>query len=270
MFVLPVYWVVAAAAAGLGFGAVSGVVSARRLYFLAGGMPHTALVAVLAGLLASSFIGGSVYAWSVLFASIFSLFAWLLLRLGVDPERAAAVYVAFASSLAVILAYYVLSGVEVHQSLWAYVLGDPLLVSPADTVFIASVSLAALLAVYTIYRGVVIVALDPGFAESVGIRAWLYDLASVLLLAVVSTAMLRVAGFVLEHVLILVPGIIAARITSSASSALRASILVAVSASLAGLAAGCLLDASPSGAAGLILSLLYILVLARRSSGGAG
>ena len=258
---LPIYWALVALAAGLGFGAVSSIVSARRLYFLAGGMPHTALLAVLVALLASRLTGLSVYVLAVVFASLFSLLAWGLLRLGVDPERAAAVYVAFASSLAVMTACYVLSHVEVHQSLWAYILGDPLLVSTPDIVFAVAVSVAALAAAVAMYRGVVLVSLDPGFAETVGVRAWLYDLASVLLLAVVSTSLLRVAGFVLEHVLILVPGIIASRLARSASEAFRVSLLVSAASSLAGLAAGLALNISPSGSTGLILSAAYVAAL---------
>jgi len=70
-----------------------------------------------------------------------------------------------------------------------------------------------------------------------------------------------VVGFVLEHVLLLLPAAIATRLSESSRDVLVASTSVSVMASLVGLYLAVLLDQSPAGVVGLLLLAIYLAVL---------
>jgi ABC-type Mn2+/Zn2+ transport system permease subunit len=71
-------------------------------------------------------------------------------------------------------------------------------------------------------------------------------------------------GFVLEHVLLLLPGVIASRLVSGWRRSLAASTAIGLSSAIAGLIVAVNLDVSPSGASGAILVLLFLGVMLLR------
>jgi len=101
------------------------------------------------------------------------------------------------------------------ESLWAYILGDILLVDWNTVFFSAATAVVVLLATLTTYVEHVCIAVDGSGVKLAGIRVGLYDIVLLSMLAATATALLRAAGFVLEHVLILLPGTIATNLAKT-------------------------------------------------------
>lgn len=256
-----VRWIIVAISVGLAFGSLSILVTTRRLHFLAGSLPHGALLAVLLGIIATNTLGIPVYLASILFAIILITIAWALMEKGVSSDIVAAAFVSFCSSAAVILGYIVLSLFPLKESLWAYIWGDLLLVDWNTTIMSAIIAIIVLIVTLTTYVEHICIAVDGDGVRLAGIRVGLYDMALLSMLAAASTALLRASGFVLEHVLILLPGTIAANLAKSATQALLYSLMIGLTASLTGLFLGLVLNQSPSGLIGLLLFTAYILSL---------
>ena len=93
---------------------------------------------------------------------------------------------------------------------------------------------------------------------------WVYEAGLYTLLGVSAIGLVRVYGFILEHVLILLPGAIAVSIARGATKALELSILTATASSLAGMALSISLGLSPAGVTGLILFAMFMYTLLAR------
>ncbi|HIP65707.1 MAG TPA: metal ABC transporter permease [Pyrodictium sp.] len=258
---IDIRWVIAATSVGIAFGSLSILVAIRRLHFLAGGLPHGALVAVLLGIIAANVLGIPVHLASILFISILIAIAWMLLEKGVSGDVVAAAFVSFCSSVAVILGYMVLSLFPLKESLWAYIWGDILLVDWNTVALSAVIAVAVLITTLTTYIEHMCIAVDGDGVRLAGVRIGLYDLILLTMLAATSTALLKAAGFVLEHVLILLPGTIAVNLAKTGIQALLYSLVISLAASLIGLLLGLALNQPPSGLIGLLLFATYIFSL---------
>lgn len=258
---IDVRWIIVAISVGLAFGSLSILVATRRLHFLAGSLPHGALLAILLGIIAANILGIPVYPASILFIVILITIAWTLMEKGVSGDVVAAAFVSFCSSMAVILGYMVLSLFPLKESLWAYIWGDLLLVDWSTTIMSTIIAIVVLAVTLATYIEHMCIAVDGDCVRLAGIRIGLYDLALLAVLAATSTALLRAAGFVLEHVLILLPGTIAVNFAKSAVQALLYSLAISLVASLAGLFLGLVLNQPPSGLIGLLLFTTYVLSL---------
>lgn len=262
-------WVAAVAVTSAAFGLLSSVIACRRLFFLAGALPHAALLSATLAVLASRAIGGSVEAWALLASAALACSVAALLSRGVDPDVAAAVFVSLSVSLTVVSMHYVLTRYPVSASLWAYILGDPLLVTWGDVAYVAAVASVAAALTAPFYRAHVLIGIDRDFARLVGLRVGAYDAALTASLAVASVGLLRVAGFVIEHVLLLLPGAVAAMVARSARGLLAVALATSLLGGLAGLLAGLAAGLAPSGLIGLSLLAAYAACLLARWRRGA-
>ncbi len=261
-------WLLAIASASLAAGALSPLIAARRLYFLAGSLPHTALLAVALAIP----LTGADNPYLVLVAiavSVALIYAFEALQAaGVDPDTAASVFLAFTASACVIAVYYVLTQYRLEASLWAYILGDPLLASWGDVAATALVSGVVVVASLATYRRQVLIAVSRETARLAGVRVWAYDALLLAMLAAATVGMLRTLGFVLEHVLLLLPGVVAATLCEQARTCLAVSLAVSLAAGVAGLLLALVLDTAPAGTIGLLMLAAYTVALAARRSRG--
>ncbi len=257
-------WVAAVLTSAVGFASVSALVAVRRAYFLAAGLTHAALLAASVGLLASELVGGSRLAWTLaaMLAAVAPL-ARALGREGADPERVSAVFVAATASLSV-LALHQAAAVAPAAEVLALVVGDPLLTSWEDVAEAGSVASLAAAVLALTYREQVCAAVDRDGARLAGLRVWLYDLLFLVALSVAVAGLLRLSGFVLAHVYLLLPGATAMAVAERASAVPLASLLAAVAAGLVGLAVAVAADVAPSGAIGLAMLAIYAASTARR------
>jgi zinc/manganese transport system permease protein len=257
--------------AGLLFGLVSPLIAARRLYFLAGAAPHSGLFAALGAIIVSYLIGIGVsntyelYSLSIVIGVLAIYIAGYMVFRGVDPDIAASTLVAFTSSMSVVEAYYVKTSLPVPFDVLSVVFGDPLLVTSKELlVVIATLVLAILVVVFT-YHGQVYLGIDRDLAMLSGIKLWAYDLALFTLLGALVVSLIRVVGFILEHILLLLPGAIASLYARSSRDALIVSVLVSLIATSIGMLVSLVIPIAPSGAIGLSMLGIYVaLILLRR------
>lgn len=259
---LIIRWLLIIAVSSLIYGNLSTLISARRLFFLASVTPHSALLAVLTAVVLSNVFGVlNEFLWSALIGCCLMLIIGYTIYRGADTDIVTSLYVALSASVSVTVMNYVLTTFRVGYSLWRVVLGDPLLTTWDDLLYVSIVailttSLTAMTLKYHVYAGA-----DPDYVKLVGARRWLYDFTLFLLLGITSVALIKVTGFILQHVLILLPSIIAAKVTESSAKAYLLSLMVSLTAGIAGLQIAVLINLSPSGSIGVTLIAIYAISL---------
>ncbi len=260
-------WVIVMLSATIAYGFLSPVIASRRLYFLASASPHSALLATITAIpLAMSTPINNVYFWALIVGLILIYFVGYLIHSGLDPDIATALFVSFTSSTSVIALYYVLTRYPIETDLTTIIIGDPLLSNWSDALIASSIALVSLVFIIVSYCEQVCIGVDRVSTRLTGIRVWFYDLIVFTLLALTTVLLIRIVGFVLEHVLILLPASIAINVTDSARRALFISVLASIVAGLTGLYMAILFDIAPAGATGLTLLAMYVAGLLLRGS----
>jgi len=257
-------WLIVVILSSLVYGVLSPVISARRLLFLAGSLPHSALLSVILSVILANTLGGHVSIWAIVISIILVYIVALMLSRGINSDTATAVFVSFSVSMTVISMYYVITRYALATSLWAYILGDPLLVTWDDTYYAIMVSSITLLLIVPFLREHVLIGIDRDFVRLSGVNTVLYDAALMTALAIATVGLLKIVGFVVEHVLLLLPGVIASSLARGGREAVAVAVTVSLIGGISGLLLGLYMGIAPSGSIGLVLLLLYIIVLLRR------
>jgi len=248
------------AAATLVFGLLGSLVAARRLFFLAGAAPHASLLAALIAVPVMAETGVPLDAATAAVGLLLIYTVGYAIHRGVDPDVATSVFVSVSASLSVVLAYVVASSYPLGFDITAVVFGDPLLAvrSEAFTAVAAALVVAAL--TLTTYMEQVYIGVDREAALLSGLNTRLYDAAFFTMLGLGVALLVRPVGFVLEHVLMLIPGAMTGYASSSRGALLVASATATLSGAL-GLVAAHVFNIAPAGASGLVLLLFYIVAL---------
>jgi ABC-type Mn2+/Zn2+ transport system permease subunit len=259
-----VRWLILITLAGLSFGVLSPIVTARRMMFLAAAMPHSALLAAVLGIPLSVAFGLSPSLWAIIIGTPLPLVIYAIERKGVEEDIGTSVYVAATASLSVALIYYVLTKYPLQSSLWSYILGDPLLSTWSDIYLVSAITVMLLLLLVPFMREQILLGVDRDFAVSSGIHASLYDIVFLLLLSLSSIGFMRTVGYVLEHVLVLLPASAALLVSDSGRKVVVYSITFAVLSAIIGLLVGVSLNLQVSASVGLILLVLYVFAILYR------
>ncbi len=256
-------WIIVMLSAAIAFGSLSSLVGMRKLYFLAGAMPHVALFAVTLSIPLTQLLRiGSSLVYSIIIGIALVYIVGYSIYKGVNSDIATAVFVGFTASGSVIVAYYVLTYFPVEYDLTALIMGDPLLSSIEQAILSAILAISVFIIVYLTYREQLSLGIDRESAMLSGLKIEIYDAITFTVLGLVSITMLKIVGYILEHILVLLPSSIAVISAKSAREALYINIVSAITSALLGLHLGIMLNISPSGLTGLILLLFYITSLA--------
>jgi zinc/manganese transport system permease protein len=255
-------WVLVMVSAAIAYGFMSSLIAMRKLYFLAGASPHAALFAVtLAIPLAQLTIKGSELLYSVIIGLFLIYIVGYGIYRGVNSDVATAVFVGFTAAGSVLAMYYVLTTFPVEFDLSAIIMGDPLLATWRDTITALIVASITALLVFLTYREQLSLGIDRESARLSGINIKVYDTIVFTLLGLTVITLLKIVGYILEHVLILLPASIAVSSARSAYQALAYSVLTALSAALIGLHLGLVFNLAPSGLTGIVLLAYYIVAI---------
>ena len=260
-----VKWVLVFACAGISYGVLSSLVAARRLYFLAGASPHAALLAAVLSIALTSIIGINTYFWALLLGIALLYIAGFMIYRGLDADIATSVFVSLTSALSVIAIYFILTNFRYSADVLSIIVGNPLLISWFDVLFLIALTLAIILPILLTYYENVYVGIDREDAITSGSRLWLYDLITFTALALATVGIIKVVGFVLEHVLILLPGSIAIASSRNSKEALLTSLIISLSMALLGLNMASIFNIAPSGMIGLLLFAIYVMTLILKS-----
>ncbi len=252
-------WVIVILAAGLIYGSLSNIVALRRLYFLAGASPHVALLAVTLAIPTSHLLGGDNVVYAFLYGLLLIYIAGYMIHRGVESDIATSLIVGVTASLTVIAIYYVLVNYPLEYSLSAIIMGDPLLTNWSDAYTAIVLAIITLSIVYLTYHEQLSLGIDRVSTMLSGIRIKVYDLITYTLIGLGVVGLLRITGYILEHVLLLLPPGIAIARARSAWEAFILTIIVATASSLLGLHLALLINQAPSGLIGVLLLIFYVI-----------
>jgi len=250
-------WLAVLISASASFAIISSMMAARNLYFLGGAIPHSALLSASISMLASLTIGGNAFLWSLPFNVFMILAVGYAIHRGVDANKAISVFVGITASLTVTVLYYLTTHFYVARSVTSDILGDPLLATTSDAYLALSV-LALTLVVYAFtYKENTMIGLLGNDAWLSGVNVYFYDFIFYILIAVVSTFYMKIVGFILTHIFILIPGAVASISSWSTTEAIRMAVGISMLSSSLGLILGVFLNLSPAGLSGVIMVLIY-------------
>jgi len=243
----------------LAFSAVSLVVYYSRLEFLAAESVHCGLLAVTSGYIIEYFIGGSLYYYAIPVGLALVYLTMILVKRGLLQEKATAIVTSLTLVLTVILVHYAVTTMPVKYSLSSLLLGDPLLVSTREAVFAVFLSLIITLVVLSSFRRILEVSIDSVSAQLAGLNTGFYYVLSYTVIGVASVVFLRFAGYIAEHVMILLPASIAAQYSNSVREHVWLSLVIGLFSAVSGFVLAILLGGVPAGFTGLII--IFFLVL---------
>ncbi len=255
--------IIASICVGISYGILSNVVAARHLYFLAAASPHSALFAASLGMIIYMLVGGNPRYWSVIIGITLLNVVSYLIRVSRSKDVATSVFVSLTSSLSVVTLYYLsmVSNVS-RDALMSVIVGELTLVSREYVVEATLITAAIVIPVIIMYYGMIY---EPKVTTSVINK---YDIVMYTILALATVGLIKLTGFILEHVLILMPGAIASTVARKARDALAISLLTSLAATSLGLLIYVPTGMSPSGMAGVFLVSTYVVsILLRRKRG---
>jgi len=258
-FLSDLRWFLTVVSVSICFAAVSCVITARRLMFMAAATPHAALFAAALGVMLSSYVGLlDPYLWALAIGTAIVLVTGFVVERGVDPDIATSVMVSATACGSVIAITWIATYLSMRYSPLSLIVGDPLLVDWNEVLLVVAISVAMFFVAIAVHRVSLCMGFDLDHVRLATSRVWLYDIAIYVSLAITSVAMVKVVGFVLQHVLILLPSAIGIAIGRSARDVLEVAVCISIAASSLGLAISILLDLPPSGMIGLAFLCIYI------------
>ena len=252
-------WVIVILSTGIIYGSLSSIVALRKLYFLAGASPHVALLAVTLAIPTYHVLGGNSYIYAFIYGLALIYVAGYMIHRGVKTDIATSLLVGATAALTVIAIYYVLTIYPLEYTLSAIILGDPLLTNWADAIVSTVLAMFTFTLIYLTYHEQLSIGIDRVSTVLSGIRIKIYDLLAYTLIGIGVVGLLKVTGYILEHILLLLPPGIAVLRARGAWEAFTLTMLIAVSSSLLGLHLALLINQAPSGIIGLLLLTFYMI-----------
>ncbi|MCS7103809.1 MAG: metal ABC transporter permease, partial [Candidatus Korarchaeum sp.] len=141
---LDIRWFLVISLSSMVFGVVSPLVLSRRLLFLAGSLPHSALMSALLAIILNRVLSVPYQLMSLTLSVILVLAVFYMISMGLRPDVATAIFLSLTVSLTALSLYYVMTSFPVRESIWSYLVGDPLLVTWEDVHYTAMTSLSVL------------------------------------------------------------------------------------------------------------------------------
>lgn len=253
-------WMAVLMGAALTYGIVGPSLSARNLFFLAGSIPHSALLATSLGLYLSLATKGGYLIWSILSNIVLIFIVGYIIHKGADPNKITSIFIGTTASLTVVVIYYVTNHFYVMRDIESLLVGDPLLSTAQDAAITLLIFVVTALYFLLTYRENIYIGIMGIEARLAGLKVYLYDLLFYTILAVSSVSLMKEVGFILTHVYILIPSAVSSIFAKSSKEAAYLSLTISSYSALLGLALGIILNLSPSGATGLIMIFIYAIV----------
>ncbi|MEM0377798.1 MAG: metal ABC transporter permease [Thermosphaera sp.] len=238
---------------GLAFSLVSIVVYFRKLEFLASSATHTSLLAVIIGLMIESLTRIHYFLWSMIIGLAIIHIAGFMIRKGIEPNNTSAIIVASTSAFSVIAAYILVTRFPIGYNLNSLFLGDPLLITYTDMSFVAGVTIIISVIFALSLFEILSLGIDEVTLKILGLKTTLYDLMTYTIIGLATIGLLRVSGYILQHVLILLPAITSSFYSRSGKELILLSITLSLFASSVGFFISLLVNLSPTGVTGVVL-----------------
>ena len=151
----------------------------------------------------------------------------------------------------------------------SFVFGDILGVSQADLVGELLLAVVVVAFVLAFYREMVMVAYDPAMAAAAGVRAWFFEYALLVLIALAVVVALQAIGIVLVSAMLIIPPATASLLARRIPQIIGISFLLSVGASVVGLYASFHADVAASPAIVMAATAAFAVTLAATTRRGA-
>lgn len=245
------------------FGSISPLIAARRLFFLAVEASHMALLAATLSIAISNimYLGGEVV-WAILLGLFMIYSIGFAIFRGIDPDIATSIATSISVSSSVIAMHIILTRYRVGYSLWSIVLGDPLLVTWRDIYVLIIVAFTVLIISSAIYKVIIYIGVDKDSAMLTYRKIYVYEFLFFTILGLSSIVLLKIVGYVVEHILLLLPALIAMNIVEGGKNIVFISICASIISSIIGFTLSIAINTAPAGIIGVITLILYISSLA--------
>ncbi|MEM1645160.1 MAG: metal ABC transporter permease [Ignisphaera sp.] len=246
-------------------GVVSPLIAARRLYFLAAEISHIALfAATLSIILTNITIVKNEMFWVIAIGMAMVYSVGIAIYRGIDPDIATSIVTALSVSGSVIAMYLVLTRFRTSYGLWSLILGDPLLITRKDLYILMGLAIMVMILSLSIYKVIIYVGVDRDSAILTFGNIYIYEFLFFTILGLTSLTLVRIVGYVLEHVLLLLPALITMNVIEGGKKIIFSSICFSIISSLLGFSLAVKLNLAPAGAVGFIALATYVISIAIR------
>lgn len=227
------------------------------------GLAHATLAGV-----AIAFVNGLSIALGALVAAVASGVGIGYVRSNsrVSYDTAIAIFFVSAFSLGILI---ISRRSSYTPDLISFVFGDILGVSQADLVGELILAVVVVGFVLAFYREMVMVAYDPAMAAAAGVRAWFFEYALLVLIALAVVVALQAIGIVLVSAMLIIPPATASLLARRIPQIIAISFLLSAGASIVGLYASFHADVAASPAIVLAATLAFAVTLGATTRRGA-
>ena len=200
------------------------------------------------------------YAITLLFVLSLTLFIAFLVKRGISVDIATSIVVSLTSSLSVIfIGLAATISYEGLARIWGYLLGEFYLLTIDDLMLLLLTVIITLAIAVLFGAKIVVMSFDEEGAEAHGLNITFYHYLLYIIASLVVVVAVRVVGVIVVHIVLLVPGIIALRYPSNLMLMILVASFISLISFLGGIAFSMIFNLQPSGFAGLILFLTYMV-----------
>ncbi len=234
----------------------------QRSTFFVSGIAHGSLAGAALGIYLTLYLFPvSPFLMAILFSIFFALAIGLASHRKEDVDVAIGIMFSFSMSLAILF----LAMIKEYASVaWGLIIGDLLLLSSTDLLWML-ITVSLILLLFLIFRRKMLFSIfDPEGAEALGINPYLYETLLFVLIALGVVVLLKGVGAILVYALLIVPAAAARRFTGSLEGTLILGFFISLIAGLGGIALSLFSNVAPSAYAGLIATFIYFLSLFRK------
>jgi zinc transport system permease protein len=239
--------------ASIGCGLIGPFVVVKRISFLAGGIAHS----VLAGMGAGVYFGFDPLL-GALGAAVVSalLIGWVRLAWRTGEDTAIGALWAIGMAVGIL---FISQTPGYATDLMSFLFGSILLVPTRELWFMAALDLALLLAVGLLYRHFIAVTFDEEFARLRGVPVTALYLLLLVLVALTVVLMIQVVGLILVIALLTLPAAMAGQWTHSITGMMTLATLLGAGLTSGGLALSYAPDLPPGPTIILLAGALYLV-----------
>jgi len=234
----------------------------QKSTFFVSGIAHGSLAGAALGIYISLyFFPINPFIMAMIFSVLFAVAIGIASHRKENIEVAIGIMFSFSMSLAILF----LAMIKEYASVaWGLIIGDLLLLSSQDLIWMLITVALILLIFFTFRRKILFSIFDPEVAMVQGINPYLYETLLFILIALGVVVLLKGVGAILVYALLIVPAAAAKRIAGSFEGTIIYSFFISLISGLGGIFLSLFTSVAPSAYAGLIATFIYFLSLFRK------
>ena len=239
---------------GLATGTLAPFIVLRRLSLLGDGIAHLAFGGIAIGFL----LGISPFITALIVAVLGALFVRKLIQKNVYGEAAIALILSFGIGIGIVI-IGATRGFGVN--LFSFLIGSILALQWYDIILLSVLGLCTIIFILRYYRELFMLTFQQDLAHMESSRTKVADIGFTIIAAVVTIMTVQAVGILLVSALLVVPALIALRLSNSFKQTIVYAIGAAVLANILGIIGSFYADVPPSGFIVLTLLGMYMVIL---------